>query len=344
VFCNNFNTDTPQGQRRMLTYLNKIMLRRTYSDRLFNEALVKLPRTAQTLSWVNLNPVERRIYDIVHHRILERINTLVETNKLQQSYSHIFAMLLRLRQMATHILLVEQCMRDLLTPSDISRIQKVADSFGTDAQDVQQQSTLVSLRKLLKRREKWTKGTADDPSVQLVIDEQAMADKDKFDRKTLNPGMSYGLSYHFTKVLDELRKKSRVEEFREAMRCISCGANPAVEPWLTSCNHIYCFTCLSDLLLSSGATNRTQAECVCGEVGFTSEVYDNMATVDTSAEGTSKTKKSKKDKKKNGSNDDKNKPLYQCMMENNEPPLPSAKLIAIKAQIVSTFSELGKIY
>src|ERR1700712_2501385 len=98
--------------------------------------------------------MERKIYEMVEKRIIERINNMassVEGGDVQQHYSCILTLLLRLRQMTCHILLVENCLRDLLTPDDMQELQEILNEFDNPNINRRRHRTLLELRAMIKK-------------------------------------------------------------------------------------------------------------------------------------------------------------------------------------------------
>ena len=83
------------------------MCRRTHGDTMFGARLLDLPTPRQVTHWVQFNEVERKIYKIVESRFIDRINKISKEGELDKKYRHIWTMLLRLRQLCSHILLIQ---------------------------------------------------------------------------------------------------------------------------------------------------------------------------------------------------------------------------------------------
>jgi SNF2 family DNA or RNA helicase len=336
TFSSNYQNNQV-GQRRLFAMLNSMMLRRTYGDKLMGEALVKLPRTSQATTWVTFNPIERKVYDLVHQRILENVTNMSRRGSLHKlTYHHVLTMILRLRQAASHLLLVEQSMRDLLTKSDMEELHQLVreQEHGIDQRN---KNSILELRRLLKSNEEWKAATYEEP-------ESFMADIEKnYDRKltTNNTGALYGLSYNFQAYLKKLEDGSRIEEMRESMRCHMCNQDPAKDPYLTECSHIYCKTCITTIGFEA-ASQGFPARCrVCSRVYKSSAPFDPKKQQEPDGEASgSKNGKPKKSKPRKTSN----KGDKDFLMNNPEiTPLPSAKTIAIKAQILNWMEENPKV-
>ncbi len=64
----------------------------------------------------------------------------------------------------------------------------------------------------------------------------------------------------FTKVLREMKKNSKWSELRESTMCHKCG-EPPEEPWVTSCLHLYCKDCLTNLGYEASVLDLDQTAC-----------------------------------------------------------------------------------
>lgn len=86
--------------------LEPLVLRRTKSMKTpEGEPLVPLPKRTITIEEVELSKQEREIYDCIYTRAKRTYNDNVEAGTLLQSYSTIFAQILRLRQTCCHPIL-----------------------------------------------------------------------------------------------------------------------------------------------------------------------------------------------------------------------------------------------
>ena len=117
---------------RLLIRLGQFMLRRAHSDKMFGAQILKLPSAAQSTYRCELNPVERVIYDIVWDRFGKVAAEMManmqpkkttrkgsahgkkeEAGEKERSYNCILVLFLRLRQLCSHILMLQFVMKDL---------------------------------------------------------------------------------------------------------------------------------------------------------------------------------------------------------------------------------------
>lgn len=150
-------------------------------------------------------------------------------------------------------------------------------------------------------------------------------------------GGKHGTSFRFRKYLDTFRRSEGWTEVVERSKCNGCG-NPPYEPYVTSCSHIYCHGCLKDLMRLSSRRGHDHTKCSeCGEAytwsrpceeGF--EAIDARPTSVSSADGPV----GKKGRKKDG-----NVPEEIDWLNLKGEVLPSAKTVALKAQVLEWMAE-----
>ena len=78
VFKQNFCVeDSDVCNQRLHSILDQILIRRTYKSQLFELPIIQMPATHQDTITLEFNPVERKIYDIIHRRFIRAINKWV---------------------------------------------------------------------------------------------------------------------------------------------------------------------------------------------------------------------------------------------------------------------------
>lgn len=94
VFKNNYYGDNePEKVNRLNIMLSKFMIRRTHVDQMFGAPLLKLPKPSEHTHWVEFNEVERQVYEVVRHRMIECINEIARKRELTKKYTNIFTMM-----------------------------------------------------------------------------------------------------------------------------------------------------------------------------------------------------------------------------------------------------------
>lgn len=148
VFRRNFINDTSQGSERLQTFLRPFMLRRTHESTMFGAKLLNLPEPTRFTLTVHFDQLESQIYDVVRRRFILMINSFARAGELRKKYSHILTLLLRLRQLASHPLLIQDSLRDLLKPEDFEELNKITDIEVPAHKD--QHALIKHLRRMLK--------------------------------------------------------------------------------------------------------------------------------------------------------------------------------------------------
>ena len=78
VFKQNFCVENSNVcNQRLHSFLDQILIRRTYKSQLFELPIIEMPATHQDTITLEFNPVERKIYDIIHRRFIKAINKWV---------------------------------------------------------------------------------------------------------------------------------------------------------------------------------------------------------------------------------------------------------------------------
>ena len=101
--------------QRLHTYLDRVMIRRTHKDELLGTAIFKLPANYQETITLEFNKVERMIYEIIHMRFIKAINKAVELGKLEQRARLVLMMFQRLRQMTSHVFMLQESLERFMT-------------------------------------------------------------------------------------------------------------------------------------------------------------------------------------------------------------------------------------
>ncbi|KAF2143698.1 uncharacterized protein K452DRAFT_325644 [Aplosporella prunicola CBS 121167] len=334
LFKQNYYGDEPEKFQRLMLMLNKFMLRRTHRDILFGAPILKLPKGDQRIFWVQFNPLERAVYNIVKQRMIKRINAIARKGLIKENYSHVLTMLLRLRQLTGHILLVESTMQDILDKSDHELIRQLAEDEANFEDE--RSAQMLQLRKLLKASasqpaQGQQQMPPDTPQQQAQQDQLALIDADK------EVGRQHGLTYNFGKYLETLREGQKLEDLKARSLCASCRQVPA-KAFVTSCYHIYCMECLETLQHQAASRGRNKARCLECSIEYSGTAPCDDFTLDSimsSAEYEDEEFppvnrwRKKKDEAQ----------LVKNWLNLPGPVLPSAKTMAMKAQILNWIGE-----
>ncbi|KAJ4379678.1 hypothetical protein N0V86_004860 [Didymella sp. IMI 355093] len=366
-YCGNGDGENAE---RLLVRLSQFMIRRTHADRMFNAPILKLPQANQSTYWCDFNSVERCIYIIVHQRFAARINMWSQKGSLERAYSNVLVMLLRLRQLTAHILMLQFVMRDLLEREDIERIKDVVKEQAASS-NIRQGRTILSIRKQLEAYELREKRKAaikaarraaaeeaakgggeyvepesndddeeDDAPVQVPRDGEAEAEEMSVHRgaERNKSGKAFGKSYDFKPYVNSLTTGDAWEQKKEKAKCGECGKRP-YKPWKTACGHLICSEpCYEEVMNTAAEEGKTNATCkACGQTFFDCIPCDEEDDDIPTGRGTRSRAAAKEKKKKDRF--DREDIADDWLSLGGEDVLPSAKTLAIKAQVLNWIRE-----
>jgi SNF2 family DNA or RNA helicase len=329
---NHLSSDDPDGVDKLIARLSQFMCRRTHRDQLFDARLLVLPTPSQEKEWIDFNPVERAVYDIVKARFIKRINGMSSDGELDKKYSFIWTMLLKLRQLCSHILLIQTTLADLLHLEDFERLRTISnDDLSDDCEEL-----LVHLTRTLKDREGVKKVDATDGNIALTETENVPIDRINHEPTDSDLGGQHGLSYNFGRYLDSLKDSESFEEICRRALCNGCR-QPSEDPHVLSCFHIYCKLCLHDLQISSARKGLDRHRCSeCGAHYTDAKPCEKELKPYT--EGQDDITGGSRDTG-NGEQEPEKKPEAENWTMMKGPILPSAKTIALKARILTWIKE-----
>lgn len=353
IFKANFwgNNDARKVQR-LQELLTTFMIRRTHADILFGAPLLKLPPNSEQIYWCQFNDLERSIYEIVRRRMITRLHDFVKQKTVKRNYSNILTMILRLRQLCGHILMVDVVLQDLLEWEDHERLREIAEAELHPNMTQDRQKQIFALRKAL--------ATTAIPKQKLNPDRAELSEEASPSTntgvETSNPRSSspitileddLGVSFrqnHFFKYLESLRHGKNWERLTNSTLCHSCHQPPA-DPHLTSCYHIYCKECIESILHSAAVHGSDKSRCLeCGVVfEKTWQIsQDKLTDAQNANPNYSRTVNFIDDEISRES-----KAMSQTLRDElsvkrwiaKAEVLPSAKTMAIKAQLMNWFQE-----
>jgi SNF2 family DNA or RNA helicase len=230
------------GLQRLRVMLEKIMIRRTHEDEMFGRPLAKMPTiTTETIA-LEFSAIERAIYNIVRHRFIAQIRLHIDEGTLSKSYRTILVYYLRLRQLVSHILLIQKTLKELLEAEDLEKLWRLCESEQQDRGD--HDGTLAQLRTMLGAR---------SPPPSAPLGEAHCAQN--------------GLGLRFRQVLQGLCERGEWSEINGRSMCHKCGEIPQ-SPHVTSCMHVYCKECISTISDEASQRHKVFAMCVCCDSPF----------------------------------------------------------------------------
>jgi hypothetical protein len=237
-------------------------------------------------------------------------------------------MLLRLRQLTSHVLIVQGTIMDLLEQEDFERLSKIS------ADDLSEESRalLIHLREKLKVNIDTPAKSLDTREGATIVTETETVPNHGtgFEAGDQAVGESHGLTYSFGRYLRDLQASESWDAI--ACRTLCCGCRqPPADPHVTSCFHIYCHSCLMELQQSFARRAMERHRCnECGqyysEAKRCQSLLDQFAPAYDNIVGDKASPVNKKAKVQN---------WVQMYGE----VLPSAKTLAVKAQILQWIEE-----
>ncbi|KAL9089450.1 MAG: hypothetical protein Q9165_005771 [Trypethelium subeluteriae] len=276
---------------RLHGFLRMFMMRRTHKDTIFNQPIIKLPKNHQTTIEIEFNAVERKIYDVVKERFWKRIENWYRSGgqqNLQKNYSNILVMLMRLRQLTSHIFLAQSTIEELFELEDIEALwavtEKETKADNPDKAIVDRMRLLISAARTkansnstesagkwsMKEKSKDTATTETRFSVDDMKGEMEGPSMNARSKRSIEqmeeeakgaPGL---LTFKFRKFLREMRNSSNWSEIAKRSVCHRCEDVPD-EPHVTDCFHIYCYECLEVLGQEAAEQGHDAASCLaCG--------------------------------------------------------------------------------
>ena len=109
------------GFTRLQTLVEAVSLRRTKSDQVNGRPLVALPKKTIRLKRLTFTTEERQIYDAFFAKYRAMVEKYARRGQLLRNYAHVFAMMMRLRQLSCHRELFAGIKWDELDMADIAR-------------------------------------------------------------------------------------------------------------------------------------------------------------------------------------------------------------------------------
>lgn len=288
-----------------------------------------------------------------------------------------FSMLLRLRQLTGHVLMLQFVMRDLLEMEDIERIREAVCNHATDSGSAGGR-TILAIRKQLDRLSAYEKKKGAEAANREARRKAAEAKGEDFDGDDQVPksqpeeddafdtfevleadaeidespqhkdgrnssGGGFGKDYNFKPFLNSLKTGNSWEKVKEKARCSYCGKQPK-HPYVTSCGHLICGdSCLNDIYMKSAEEGEQNAPCKsCGTIPQYIHPCDpdEDNTPESVAQGTRNAVAKKEQQRKRRDREDIAEDWLGSL---GEDVLPSAKTVAVKAQILNWIKENSKV-
>ena len=264
--------------------------------------LLDLPAPTQTTIWLEFNDIERNLYEIVKKRFVERINTMSKRGNLHKQYSSIWAMAIRLRQMCAHVLMISTTCLELLEREDFELLNTLTQN--EDEETDEGAALLLHLKNILRSDVDTKNEVVETGTGSTVIQENETLATGVLDWEGHEEsiGGKFGRSYRFARHLEDIKHSGIWDAMGERTTCCGCHQRPR-DPHITSCFHIFCWTCLKDLQHLAARRGHDQARCSeCGAAYTYSESLEDVpegkartSSSDAEADKVVKSKKKKND-------------------------------------------------
>ncbi|GAB7343261.1 hypothetical protein MBLNU457_1317t1 [Dothideomycetes sp. NU457] len=321
TFCTHADDESEAALTDMLA---RSMIRRTHADQLFDARIVTLPDLGSLTFVVNLNPVERAVYEIIETSYRQRVNTMAKDGTIMTNSGSVWSMLIRLRQLTAHPLILQDTMLDLLEREDYEKLNELAKTplaLGTYS------------KKLLKQ-------------LKAALARATGVDYDQDDVPTYSApgtgdaqGGSQTLNERLHKHLTNLKRKCQMNNIADILNCVRCH-KLASDAYVTSCMHIYCPRCLNDAQTDAtyGGSNGAACDSCGSSFGHAEPCSDTVSAFKAPAPNTAPglglngqaSQKRKRTQLNVLADDDEE---LQGWLDTDGKILPSAKSIALKTQI-----------
>lgn len=246
-------------EQRLRKFLRKILLRRVNNDVFLGGQILPLPFHQCNKQYIDLNSFEFNVYRIVEIRMQQIIKRMIDDDELRRSYSHVFKLLLILRQLTSHTLMIERALRECLTRGDIEQLARLADAEIDDTKDDERKDDMINLRNLLNEEQTRRLQTSTGGRASLMPNAISQDQLQEL-------GEDYGRTFDFRPYLKDLiiGPNNSFKQIWEGTKCAYCDQKPFA-PRITDCYHIYCTGCLHDMQIGAALDDKDRASCIeCG--------------------------------------------------------------------------------
>lgn len=284
-------------------------------DKILGRPIVDLPMPHPETKYLVMSEPEKIIYRMLEDKFRDIINMHFRKGTEQKNYGVFLAQLMRLRQATAHPFLLEQCFRDLLDAQDLLLLKSKLESLKGHRRPIYEQI------------QQWM-------TPEKNVETGEAVESASFGRS------DFGKHFDFDTFLDKIDE----EELFNKVVCRVCGdlPEPAV---VTECRHIFCRDCLeSEVHRQAALTETDYTECpTCRKAFFKPRPYKRLKLKHANDDqGFGSSHGSRRDSQNNRKSTEKQSSkdswLKLCVNE-NEALLPSAKTIAVKAQILKWIAE-----
>ncbi|ETN42213.1 uncharacterized protein HMPREF1541_04154 [Cyphellophora europaea CBS 101466] len=241
--------------KRLNTLLQKFMIRRTHQDKMFGKPIVQLPRVTQSDLYLDFNPIEKAVYEIVRERFVAKINGFAKSGTINKNYTFIFVLLLRLRQLTANILLIQKTLKDLLERPDLKKLWALTESSDPELAAAGGGGLLLGLQEGLRNL---------GPSDRANEGGTTLSSVQRMDESVSTNDVSGAATHRFQKYLQSMLDQGKSDNANREALCHFCS-QPPENRCITPCGHVYCYACLMELSHTARAQHETMVRCTeCG--------------------------------------------------------------------------------
>jgi SNF2 family DNA or RNA helicase len=301
-------------------------------DKILGRPIVELPGIYPDTQFISFSREEKVIYRVLEDSFRENLNQHFASGTAQRNYSMFMVQLLRLRQCTSHPFLLENTIKEALGPTDLMRLKSQLKKLSRHSQPIYEQIS------------QWVQETEEERAAARERGEPAgePGEKTPFGKS------EFGKFFRMGKFLESLA----VEDVAGRMVCRLCGDFPT-DPWFIDCHHCYCGECLRNYMASEVERHPDLQFYECPEPScrkffvegqpFEEALEENEEETRSQSGGRPRQKKSKTRRGRATPEGDlfsgPSGWLSMCMNDPNGYLLPSAKMIALKSQILKWFDQ-----
>ena len=139
-----------RGVIRLQYVVDAMMLRRTKKDEIDGKPLVKLPKKTIILKELDFTSEERTIYDAYEGNAKKIIEKYMKKGTLLRNYAHVFAIMMRLRQLCCHRELLPLEWNNLDINEIVEMVKREAEQEMDDEDKENAKKLAEQLRDLIK--------------------------------------------------------------------------------------------------------------------------------------------------------------------------------------------------
>lgn len=249
--------------------------------------------------------------------------------------------------------MLQKVVQDLLEQEDIEKIREIVQRQATD-QRSRQGRTIIAIRKQLdnleveakKRpankvtnRSKNTKRmytqsnivNSEDHDIEELLDDSQDDGHTPHTGSARGSGSNFGKNFDFRPYFNSLTTGTTWEKVKQRATCSDCGG-PPIGAWVTSCGHLLCAKCYDSSWLQAAEAEQTHVSCpACGSI------FTHANQVDGNEAGGPRTRTRTQKHSKEIQRIEQEDIAEEWLNFGGEGVLPSAKTIALKAQLLNWY-------